>query len=103
MSRCISSRGEYSEHTFPHPKAAARGEDRFTCTLCGVFDEGEALDALRTAEAIAEAAREWVAAHDALVAAATFGADDSLQFAAERKAVAALIAAVDAERPKAGA
>lgn len=61
MSRCISSHGEYGEHTFPTPESA-RGEDRFTCTLCGVFDEWEALDALRTAEAIAQAAREYVAA-----------------------------------------
>ena len=98
MSRCISSHGEYSEHTFLRPESTPRAEDRFTCALCGDFDEWAAVEALLAAEAIAEAAREWVAAHDALVAAATFGADDSLQFAAERKAVAALLAAVDAER-----
>ena len=48
--------------------------------------------------AIAEAAREWVAAHDALVAVATLGGEDSHYFAAEREAVGTLIAAVDAER-----
>ena len=87
MSRCISSHGEYSEHTFPHPKAAARGEDRFTCTLCGDFDESAAMGALRTAEAIAEAAREWRDALDPSVSVADFVA-----------AGKALIAAVDAER-----
>ena len=48
--------------------------------------------------AIAEKAREWVAAHDALVAAASFGEDDSHHFVAEREAVGTLLAAVDAER-----
>ena len=54
------------------------------------------------AHAIAEAAREWVAAHDALVAAASLGEDDSHYFAAEREAVGTLIAAVDAERAERG-
>ncbi len=84
MSRCISSRGEYSEHTF---SKSAGGEDRFTCTLCGVFDEWEALDALRTAEAIAQAAREW---RDTL--------DPSVSMADHAAAGDALIAAVEAER-----
>ena len=48
--------------------------------------------------AIAEAAREWVAAHDALVDAASLGEDDSHHFAAEREAVGTLIALVNAER-----
>ena len=86
MSRCISSHGEYSEHTFLPSGPAARGEDRFTCALCGDFDEWAAGEALLAAEVIAEAAREYVrgrrahldhgpllsqrmAAHDALIAA----------------------------------
>lgn len=38
MSTCISSRGEYSEHT--HGPA---GRARFVCQVCGVFDEEAAL------------------------------------------------------------
>ena len=91
MSRCISSHGEYSEHTFPHPKAAARGEDRFTCTLCGDFDESAAMGALRTAEAIAEAAREYVRTRRAHL-------DHGPLLSARKAAHDALIAAVDAER-----
>ena len=91
MSACISSRGEYSEHTFPHPKAAARGEDRFTCTLCGDFDESAAMGALRTAEAIAEAAREYVRTRRAHL-------DHGPLLSARKAAHDALIAAVEAER-----
>ena len=91
MSRCISSRGEYSEHTFPHPKAAARGEDRFTCTLCGDFDESAAMGALRTAEAIAEAAREYVRTRRAHL-------DHGPLLSARKAAHDALVAAVEAER-----
>ena len=103
MSRCISSRGEYSEHTFPHPKAAARGEDRFTCTLCGDFDESAAMGALRTAEAIAEAAREWAKADREVVDAIGQGGPNGWRRwanlnAREKSARAALRAAVDAER-----
>ena len=100
MSACISSRGEYSEHTFPHPKAAARGEDRFTCTLCGDFDESAAMEALLAAEAIAEAAREYVAASDAHDKAFQFRDWDSVDRLAGERRVAfdALVAAVDAER-----
>ena len=90
MSRCISSHGEYSEHTFPTPESA-RGEDRFTCTLCGVFDEWVALDALRTAEAIAEAAREYERIRRAHL-------DHGPLLSARKAAHDALIAAVEAER-----
>ena len=89
MSRCISSRGEYSEHTFLHPKSAARGEDRFTCTLCGDFDEWAAMEALLAAEAIAEAAREYVRVLDA------WARGEGVSRAA---ALNALVAAVEAER-----
>ena len=67
MSRCISSRGEYSEHAFPPPESA-RGEDRFTCTLCGVFDEWEALDALAHMTEARDNARAEVERLTALIA-----------------------------------
>ena len=89
MSRCISSHGEYSEHTFLPSGPAARGEDRFTCALCGDFDEWAAVEALLAAEAIAEAAREYVRVLDA------WACGEGVSRAA---AWYALIAAIDAER-----
>ena len=89
MSRCISSHGEYSEHTFLPSGPATRGEDRFTCTLCGDFDEWAAVEALLAAEAIAEAAREYVRVLDAWACG---------EGGSRAAAWYALIAAIDAER-----
>lgn len=95
MSRCISSHGEYSEHTLPDPKAARMADDRFVCTRCFAFDEDAVMDALRKAEAIAEAAREYVRTRRAHL--------DHGPLLSDRKAAHdALIAAVDAERAERG-
>ena len=94
MSRCISSRGEYSEHTFPPPKSA-RGEDRFVCALCGDFDEWAAVEALLAAEAIAEKAREYRDIVGRLADDASPAAYDAADDAQDH-----LFAAVDAERER---
>ena len=66
-------------------------DDQFVCTRCFAFDEDAAMDALRKAEAIAEAARDYVRIRRAHL--------DHGPLLSQRKAAHdALIAAVDAER-----
>ena len=91
MSRCISSHGEYGEHTLPTPEAAGLADDRFVCTRCFAFDEDAAMEALHKAEAIAEAAREYVRTRRAHL-------DHGPLLSARKAAHDALIAAVEAER-----
>ena len=43
MSTCISIHGEYSAHTLDD------GDERFTCSRCGVFDEARIYEALEMA------------------------------------------------------
>ena len=62
VSTCISSHGEYSDHTFPDSPDA----ERFVCTRRFVFDEDAAMEALDRAEAKLAASEARLAAVRAL-------------------------------------
>lgn len=50
MSKCISLKGEYSEHTFD----PSTTEGEFVCTYCFVFDEGAALAEIDRLQKVAD-------------------------------------------------
>lgn len=54
MSTCISSHGEFSEHSYGGPDPSDPTDcpamDRFTCQLCGVFDTDACAKALDASE-----------------------------------------------------
>lgn len=50
MSVCISSHGEFSEHTLPKTS-------RYVCSLCSVFDEDAALARIAELESFVDQVR----------------------------------------------